>query len=71
MILIQKDPKVTAISVDGNHSSAAQGSVVTDEDGVRQATVIFPAGTKVIKGYKRTQSTFGPPNTRSVPMVRR
>ena len=43
--LIAIDPAVTTISVNAAEAQVARGSVVTDEDGARQATIVFAAGT--------------------------
>jgi hypothetical protein len=45
VVLIQADPAATEIDLDSTEPfQVAQGSIVTDEDGSRQATVLFPAG---------------------------
>jgi RHS repeat-associated protein len=43
--LIGLDPVVTTVAMDGAEMLVARGSVVTDDDGSRQATVMFPPGT--------------------------
>lgn len=47
-ILIQQDTKVTAINLADTSQAfqVAQGSVVTDKDGTRQATLLIPQGTQ-------------------------
>ncbi|WP_292433361.1 RHS repeat-associated core domain-containing protein [Methylobacter sp.] len=47
-ILIQQDAKVTTIDLNDNTQDfqVAQGSQVTDQDGVRQATLLIPKGTQ-------------------------
>ncbi len=46
VVMIPVDSQVTAIDLTSNAVlQVAQGSVQTDEDGARQATVIFPQGT--------------------------
>jgi len=46
VVLTAYDTKVTVVDLDGSADvQAAQGSPVTDADGTRQSTVIFPAGT--------------------------
>ncbi|MCP4699509.1 MAG: hypothetical protein GY862_22075, partial [Gammaproteobacteria bacterium] len=45
VVMIPFDPRVTPIDLTANLSvQAARGSVVTDADGTRQATVLFPQG---------------------------
>ncbi|MHB8425962.1 MAG: Ig-like domain-containing protein, partial [Gammaproteobacteria bacterium] len=46
VMMIQPDPKVTSVDFGATAPlQIAQGSVETDSDGNRQATVLFPAGT--------------------------
>lgn len=46
VVMIECDNKVTAIKLDGGPGmQVAQGSPVTDADGTRQATLLFPEGT--------------------------
>src|SRR5262249_15244651 len=45
VVLIPLDPQVTAISLGASAIQVARGSLVTDNRGARQATVLFPAGT--------------------------
>ena len=45
VILLPLDPQVTAITLGASTMQAARGSAMTDADGTRQATVLFPAGT--------------------------
>lgn len=45
VVLLARDSNVTAITPGSANMQAARGSVVTDADGTRQATTIFPAGT--------------------------
>jgi RHS repeat-associated protein len=42
--LVQLDPQVTTIDLSPGPASVARGSVVTDADGTRQATLIFAEG---------------------------
>ncbi|MBE0511227.1 MAG: hypothetical protein IBX49_10955, partial [Gammaproteobacteria bacterium] len=44
--LIPLDPNATEITLGAAHMQVAQGSVEQDEDGQRQATILFPAGTQ-------------------------
>jgi plastocyanin len=44
--LIARDPRVTTIDLTLGTMQVARGSVVSDDDGTRQATVLFPAGTE-------------------------
>jgi YD repeat-containing protein len=43
--LVPLDPNVTTVDLSAPGLQVARGSVVTDEDGSRQATVLVPAGT--------------------------
>jgi RHS repeat-associated protein len=46
VVMLGLDPQVTSIDLNASTIQAAQGTPVTDEDGARQATVLFPAGTR-------------------------
>ncbi len=46
VVMIPMDSKVTAVDLNATEPQAAQGSVSTDADGQRQATVLFPVGTQ-------------------------
>ncbi len=46
VVLVQFDPKVTVVRLGGDSISVARGSVVTDRDGTRQATLLFKPGTQ-------------------------
>lgn len=46
VVLTQLDSQVSTIDPAANVMQSAQGSVQTDSDGSRQATVLFPAGTQ-------------------------
>ena len=48
VILIPLDSQVTTVTLNGSATGfqAAQGSVTTDEDGSRQATILFPPDTQ-------------------------
>jgi hypothetical protein len=47
VVLISPDPQVTTIDLSSStNMRVAQGSVVTDDNGSRQATVLFPQGTQ-------------------------
>jgi hypothetical protein len=47
VVLIPLDPQVTTIDLTASAPmQVAQGSVVTDADGTRQATILFPQGTQ-------------------------
>ena len=76
VFLLQPDSKVTEISLtETTQAQVAQGSVITDEDGVRQATVIFPAGTKVTGlnsdtiHVRATEYTVGPNGPKMMPAI--
>ncbi|MGH8487836.1 MAG: RHS repeat-associated core domain-containing protein, partial [Gammaproteobacteria bacterium] len=46
VVMVALDQRVTTIDLSSNAPiQVAQGSVITDQDGTRQATVFFPAGT--------------------------
>jgi RHS repeat-associated protein len=45
VVLIELDPEVTIVDLPNGVTRVAQGSVVSDADGTRQATLIVPAGT--------------------------
>ena len=45
IVMVQLDPQVTEIQSSASDLQVAQGSTVVDNDGARQATVLFPAGT--------------------------
>jgi RHS repeat-associated protein len=47
-ILVQQDTKVTTINLNGTTQDfqVAQGSPITDQDGIRQATILIPKGTQ-------------------------
>ena len=47
VVLVQYDTQVTTIDLTSNAPmQVARGSVVTDADGTRQATLFFPQGTQ-------------------------
>jgi RHS repeat-associated protein len=46
VVLIQPDPKVTKVNLATPGMKAASGSVVSDKDGARQVTLLFPDGVK-------------------------
>ncbi len=48
VILVQPDPVVTVVDLTAPGITVARGSVQTDADGARQATVFFEAGTKAV-----------------------
>ncbi len=45
VVLISRDATVTPVEMESAELQVAQGSVVSDADGSRQATVLIPAGT--------------------------
>ena len=45
VVMIQVDDQVTPIDLTSSVMQVARGSVQTDADGTRQATILFPAGT--------------------------
>jgi RHS repeat-associated protein len=46
VVMIQPDAAVTAIDLTAPAMQIARGNSVTDTDGIRQATLLFPAGTQ-------------------------
>ncbi|WP_173132599.1 carboxypeptidase regulatory-like domain-containing protein [Pseudaquabacterium terrae] len=64
VVLTALDPLVTTVSLDGAQPmQAARGSVSTDEDGTRRATVLFPQGTTaamvLANGTQQPLTTLG------------
>jgi RHS repeat-associated protein len=45
-VMIQLDSQVTEIALSSGSAQVAQGSISSDEDGQRQATILFPANTQ-------------------------
>jgi len=45
VMLIQRDPQLTVVDFNASGMQTAQGSEITDKDGTRQATLLFPEGT--------------------------
>jgi RHS repeat-associated protein len=45
VVLIQLDPAASSITAGLTEMQVARGSLVTDEDGSRRATILFPGGT--------------------------
>jgi hypothetical protein len=55
-ILIPKDAKVTTIDLSNTTTmQAAQGSIVTDQDGTRQPALLIPPGTTASQDHARWQ----------------
>ncbi|MEZ4767410.1 MAG: hypothetical protein R2844_03180 [Caldilineales bacterium] len=49
VVLIPLDPQVTEIDLAGlSEMAVARGSVISDTDGLRQTTVLFPVGTQAV-----------------------
>jgi len=48
VVLIEEDPNVTPIQMGVQQVQVARGSVISDQDGVRQATLIFPENVRAI-----------------------
>ncbi|MCL6614176.1 MAG: hypothetical protein K6U03_06125, partial [Firmicutes bacterium] len=46
-MMVKPDPEVTEVRMDSPEMQIARGSVITDKDGTRQATLLIPAGTKL------------------------
>ena len=53
-VMTALDPQATTVLFPGESFQVARASVITDEDGSRQATLLFPPGT-----YARVQGTTG------------
>lgn len=46
VVMVKLDPKATTVTLSANMPmQAARGSVIVDDDGSRQATILFPEGT--------------------------
>ncbi|MFD2331652.1 S-layer homology domain-containing protein [Cohnella sp. GCM10020058] len=81
VVLTAYDSKVTQVQLeDSTEIQAAQGTPVTDEDGTRQSTVLFPAGTKATMrlpdgteqplpsiNFRSTEYTAGPEGPKAMP----
>ena len=46
VVLVALDPRVTPIDLSASGMQVAQGSIQTDSDGTRRATLLFPQGTQ-------------------------
>ena len=73
VVLIKQDPQVTAVGLNQSSVQVARSSVVTDKDGSRRATIIFPSGTQVA-GYsgdtlhiRATEYTVGENGPKAMP----
>jgi hypothetical protein len=64
VVMIAADPQVTVVSSAQAVLQVATGSVVTDTDGTRQATVLMPAGTQATMDLPN--GTTAPLNTLSI-----
>lgn len=60
VVMIPQDSQVTAIDLTSGTMQVARGSPVTDTDGTRQATVLFPAGV---------QASMVLPNGSTAPLI--
>jgi len=82
VVLVPFDSAVTAVMVGASQMQVARGSAVTDSDGTRQATVLFPAGTQgsmVLPGgmtqalatmnVRATEYTVGTDGLKSMPAL--
>ncbi len=49
--MITRDPQMTTVNLTSPEVQVARGSVVTDEDGTRQATLLFFPGTQATLAY--------------------
>ena len=81
VILIQLDNQVTLVDLTSNEPiQTARGSVVTDEDGTRQATLLIPQGTQAQMVFpdgstqpltnlsvRATEYTIGPNGPKAMP----
>ncbi len=79
-VMIPLDTRVTTITTGAGAMQAHQGSAVTDADGTRTATLMFPAGTTATMtladgstqpvpslGVRTTEYTVGPSGPRAMP----
>src|SRR6266568_2007963 len=61
VVLVPFDPTVNTVAFGGSQMQVARESVVTDADGTRQATVLFPSGTQasmvILDGTTRVLAT--------------
>ena len=82
MALVAYDGAVTAITAGASAVQVAQGSPVTDADGTRRATIIFPAGTTATLNnadgttqsastmhVRATEFTVGPNGPKAMPAL--
>jgi len=83
VVMIPADPQVTAIDLTSNAPmQVARGTVQTDSDGTRQATLLFPQGTAATMKFsdgstqpltglnvRATEFTVGPNGSRAMPAV--
>ncbi|WP_217592099.1 S-layer homology domain-containing protein [Cohnella sp. GbtcB17] len=81
VVLTAYDSKVTQVQLeDSTEIQAAQGTPVTDEDGTRQSTVLFPVGTTATMrlpdgtqqplpsiSFRSTEYTAGPEGPKAMP----
>jgi len=80
VVLIPVDPLVTAVDLTVPTGQVARGSVVSDTDGARQATVLFPPGTTAVMNVpgggtqplttlhvRATEYTVGPTGPQAMP----
>ncbi len=80
VMLTELDPQVTAIDLGQGAMLVARGSVMSDADGTRQATLLFPAGTTATMtdangqeqevaqlSVRATEFTVGPEGPRAMP----
>lgn len=73
IVLIPLDTVVTVIDPSSDTMQIAQGSLVSDEDGDRQATIFFPAGVEIVGGtggsfsVRATEYTVGENGPEAMP----
>jgi RHS repeat-associated protein len=80
VVLVPFDTQVTAVTAGAAMMQAARGSPVTDADGARQATLLFPAGTQATMRLqdgstvqlgtfhvRATEYTVGPEGPKAMP----
>ncbi len=80
VVLVALDSKVTAVDLNANTLQVAQGNPVTDTDGTRTATILFPAGSQATMTLadgstqplttlhvRATEYTVGPNGPQSMP----
>ena len=58
VVMIPLDEEVSTVDLTAGTMQVAQGSVETDDDGTRQATILLPSGNKYSNGHARRQQSI-------------